>query len=70
MLDEIDAAPPAPLPAPSIWRELADDEREVLWLTCALGLSYVEAAKAAGMSLEAARACLLRARLQFMPDGD
>ena len=52
---------------PSIWQALPDDEREVLWLTCELGLSYDEAAKAAGMSVEAARACLLRARLQFMP---
>jgi DNA-directed RNA polymerase specialized sigma24 family protein len=68
MLEQIIADPPAPsLP---IWHSLPDDEREVLWLTCELGLSYEEAAKAMGISVEAARACLLRARLQFMPAQD
>jgi predicted DNA-binding protein (UPF0251 family) len=64
MLD-VAVAPPPPV-NPLVWRDLPDDELEVLWLTYALGLSCDQAAKAAGMSSEDARACLLRARLKLL----
>lgn len=55
----------AALSPAAIWRKLPDRERELLWLTYELGMSCEDAAKAMDMPVDAARACLRRARRRF-----